>query len=800
MKFTHNWLSSFIELSVDLEKVIEILSNVGLEVEEFEDKGRVYSQFSIAEIIETTSHPDADKLKICKVNNGKEILQIVCGASNARAGIKVVLAPVGSIIPSNNMVIKASKIRGVESNGMLCSETELLAGNNSEGIIEILDSSLRPGMNFADSTGLNDKVIDINLTPNRGDCASICGIARDLSAAAVGVLKPKFIDFYKDTFDFESSINHINISIKNTNCHEIAFCKIENIDNKNSLNHDIGSVFKLLDIKSHSALVDISNLSMYEFGRPNHMYDADKIKGNIEIRLSQEGEFFKSLDDKEYKLPKDILVIADDEKILSIAGIIGGENSKVDENTKNVLVEVANFNPEQISKSVRKLNIRTESSFRFERRIDYGNTASFMQYVSGLVIKHCGGRISGSAIIKGSELGYKKQVEIDCKKINKLLGFEIKEQEVNIILNNLGFVKVKGNLFNIPTWRQGDIVGNADIAEEVIRIKGTDYLQGMGCFYYNAQDIKHRESDFPSIFKNTLVNRNVYEVISWSFINQEYANLFKENGAIKIANPISNEFAIMRNSLIPGLLKIAKSNMTRGAKNISFFESGKIYYKDKADETIEENCLTIIRTGESSQKNIFSDQRKFDFYDLKDDFYSILNEISISSDSIITKKGAKEYHHPGKSASFYLGKNLIGYIGELHPKIIKKFGIKQRIICAEIFYDNLPKKNLEKRKPLFLSELQSINRDFAFYIDDGIESQQIIKSIKSLKINILEEINIFDVYKSDQDTSNKKSIAFNVKLQPIQKTLVDEEIEDISNKIINVVKEKLGGELRDSSQ
>lgn len=800
MKFTHNWLSSFIELRVDLEKVIEILSSIGLEVEEFEDKGRIYSQFSIAEIIETTSHPDADKLKICKVNNGKEILQIVCGASNARAGIKVVLAPVGSIIPSNSMVIKASKIRGIESNGMLCSETELLVGNNSEGIIEILDSSLKPGMNFADSTGLNDKVIDINLTPNRGDCASIYGIARDLLAAEVGVLKPKFIDFYKDTFDFGNSINHLDISIKNTNCHEVAFCKIENIDNKNSLNHGAGTIFKLLDIKSHSALVDISNLSMYEFGRPNHMYDADKIKGNIEIRLSQDGEFFKSLDDKEYKLPKDILVIADDEKILSIAGIIGGENSKVDENTKNILIEVANFNPEQVSKSVRKLNIRTESSFRFERRIDYGNTASFMQYVSDLVIKHCGGKISGSTIIKDSELEYKKQIEIDYKKINKLLGFEVKEQDVNIILSNLGFVKIKDNLFNIPTWRQGDIVDNADIAEEIIRIKGTDHLEGMGYFYYNAQDLKHRELDFPAIFKDTLVNRNIYEVISWSFINQEFANLFKENGAIKVANPISNEFAIMRNSLMPGLLKIAKNNMTRGAKNISLFESGKIYYKDKTDETIEENCLAIIRTGESSQKNIFSDQRKFDFYDLKDDFYSILNEISISSDSIITKKGAKEFHHSGKSASFYIGKNLIGYIGELHPKIIKKFGIKQSVICTEIFYDNLPKKNLEKRKSLFLSELQSINRDFAFYIDDGIESQEIIKSIKSLKINILEEINIFDVYKSNQDTSNKKSIAFNIKLQPIQKTLVDEEIESISNKIINVVKEKLGGELRDSSQ
>lgn len=799
MKFTYNWLSSFIELGIDFKKVIEVLSHIGLEVEEFKDKGKVYSQFLIAEIIETKNHPHADKLKICKVNNGKETVQVICGASNARAGIKVVFAPVGSTIPSNNMVIKTSDIRGIKSNGMLCSETELLTGNHSEGIIEILDKNFKPGMNFADLAGLNDKIIDINITPNRGDCVSVCGIARDLSAAEVGVLKPKLIDFYKGGFDFENDIDGINVSIENQGCHEIAFCKIENINNISSLTDDIHSIFKLLDIKSHSMLVDISNFSMYEFGRPNHIYDADKIKGNIKVRSSQEGEFFKSLDDKEYQLPKDILVISDDEKILSIGGVIGGKNSKVDENTKNVLVEVANFNSRRISESVRKLNIRTESSYRFERRVDYGNTLSFMQHISSLIIKHCGGKISGSTIVKGSELEYKKQIKVDCKKINKILGFEVKEQEVNIILGNLGFVKITDNLFDIPTWRQGDIVDNADIAEEIVRIKGIDTSQGMRCFYYNARDLRHRESDFLAIFKNALVNRNLYEVISWSFTNQECANLFREDKAIKIANPISNEFIVMRNSLISGLLKISKSNMTRGTKNISLFELGKFYYKNKADETVEENCLAILRTGESSQKNIFSVQRKFDFYDLKDDFYSILNEINISEDSIVIKKGAKEYHHPGKSASFYLGKNLIGYVGELHPKIIKEFGIKQSITCAEIFYDNLPKKNLEKRKPLYLPQLQSINRDFAFYIDDNIESQEIIKSIKSLKINILEEINIFDVYKSDKDASNKKSIAFNIKLQPTHKTLVYEEIDLISNQIINFVKKKLGGEIRDDS-
>ena len=798
MKFTYKWLNSFIDLNVDLTKVIETLSSIGLEVEDYINKEEVYAQFLIVEVIETFKHPNASKLNVCKVSDGKETLQIVCGAPNVKSGMKAVLAPVGSIIPSNKMIIKKSNIRGVESNGMLCSEQELLLGDDFDGIIEILEKNAAIGAKFSDLYGLNDTIVDINLTPNRGDCASVYGIARDLYAANIGKLKPKYLNFSKSIFDFGNDIKGIKTSINSDYCHEIAFCKIENLNNKLKTRQDIGSFFKLLDFKSHNSLVDISNYTMYEFGRPNHIYDADKIKGNIQVRLSKEGEFFKSLENNEYNLPKDILVIADDEKILSIAGIIGGEDSKVDENTKNILIEVANFDQEQISKSARKLNIRTESSFRFERRIDYANTASFMKILVNLILDNCGGNIHSSVLIKGSELKYNNLLKIDYHKINKILGTALERKEIDSILLNLGFIKKDVDLFNIPSWRQGDIENNADISEEVIRIKGLENIKIENNYFYSSEDLKVKKCDFISIFRKVLINRNLFEVISWSFIANKYADLFTNNNNIKLSNPISNEFAVMRNSLIPNLLKTVKNNIVKGIKNLSFFEVGKIYYNNQDNYLIERNCLSIIRTGYAVDRNVFLKQRKFDFYDLKDDFFSLLNEISISPENITLKREESKIYHPGKSVALYIGKKLIGYVGDLHPKILKEFDIKENVYCLELFLDNLPNRNLEERKPLFLSQLQSVSRDFAFHIDDKIESSEIIKSIRSLKIDTLEDIQIFDIYKNPKDDLNRKSIAFNIKIQPKEKTLVDEEIENISDKIIDVLKEKLGAELKDS--
>ncbi len=801
MKFTYNWLNSHVTLNANLEKLATTLSNIGLEVEDIVDKEKIYSQFLIAEIIEAQKHPNADALKVCKVTTGKENLQIVCGAKNARAGIKVVLAPIGSIIPQNGMVIKASKIRDVESHGMLCSAAELSLGGDSDGIMELTADEHQLGMNFGEFAGLNDKLIDISITPNRGDCASLHGIARDIAASGLGEISVKSHNFYKSRFDFEESEMPFNVVILDKDaCQEIGFCYIKDINNTSSVGKEISASFNLLEIKSHTALVDISNFSMYEYGRPNHVYDADKIEGSIAVRMSRDGEKFTSLEGKEYTLDAGILVIADETKILSIAGVIGGNSSKVDENTKNIMVEVANFNPEQVAKSARILNIKTESSFRFERRIDYGNTPFFMQYITELIHKYCGGKKFGSILLKGEELGYIKQLQLNYAEIEKILGITIDPQKTQEDLRNLGFTIENGSdLLNIPTWRQGDIIDNADIAEEIIRLAG---IKGTGQatqydYAYSAKDLKSRALDSAELFRNVLTGRNVNEIISWSFINENHARIFTDKPLIKLANPISSEFAAMRCSILPGLLQIVKNNTSKGQRDLSLFEVGKIFHKDADKGIVESNCLAVVRVGNAIQKNIFSPERKFDFYDTKDDLYALLNEINISKENLLIKKEVRSYHHPGKSASFYIGKQLVACVGELHPKITNYFGIKERVNFLELFYDNLPQKNLDKRSSLFLSELQSVSRDFAFFIDDFISAEELIKAIKSLKIDVLSEVNIFDVYKDTKLDNNKKSIAFNIKLQPKTQTLIEAEIDNISNQIIRVIKEKLKGELRD---
>ena len=796
MKITYNWLQSFINLDKSAEEAIRILSKIGLEVESLEDKGKVLSQFLIADIVQVSKHPQSNNLNICTVNNGSKLLQVVCGASNVKARMKTVLAPIGAILPSSGVTIGSLNIMGIKTDGMLCSEKELSIGNYSDCIIDIKDKSLKAGDSFANSFALNDQIIDINITPNRGDCASVYGIARDLSATENGSLKLKYHNFHKHLFHFKN--DKLSLPIDKSGCWEIALCKIKDVNNKLLINQEIRSIFSLLNLRSHNTLVDISNFAMFEFGRPNHIYDADKIDGKIEVRLSKKGELFQDLDRVQHHLPQDILVIADNKKVLSIAGVIGGEHSKVDTNTKNILIEVANFDPKQISHSIRQLNINTESSFRFERRVDQKSTVSFMYFITSLILKNCGGTITDSSLIQDVEPHYIKQLYIDYKRIKQLLGFNVTQKYIDRILFKLGFTKHMNSLFNIPTWRQGDIQDNNDITEEVIRIKGLDAINiKQSNFLYNAKDLKQEINNHSNIFRKILVNRNLYEIISWSFINQEHANLFQvSNNSIVITNSISKEMAVMRASIIPGLLKIVKNNIAKGFKDLSFFEIGKVYsYHD--DKISEENCLTILRTGNAISRNPFSDQRKFDFYDVKDDCLSLLSEINISLNDLRLVRIKSNIYHPGKNIAFYIDQNLIGYIGVLHPQIIKKFNINQDIICAEIFYDKLPKQNLEKRKTLFLPRLQTVSRDFAFYFSYNIETEKITKVINSLQINILKEVNIFDIHTNSQHQLKYKSIAFSIKLQPIKKPLVFSEIEVISTNIIEAIKQKLGGKLRD---
>ena len=800
MKFTFKWLQSFIDLKCNIEKVVEVMSEIGLEVENYTDKRKLYSGFLIADIIETKPHPNANKLIICKVHTGKEILQIVCGGANVKTGMKVIVATIGSTIPSNGIKIKKSKIRGVDSMGMLCSEAELLLGKESGKIIEICDRNIEVGSELTNYYGLSDSNVDINITPNRGDCTSIYGIARDLAAKQLGVLTDKYYSFTSNSFKFGNGITGVNILIDSMSCYELALCKINNINNERKKIGEIHNIFSLLNIQSHSPLVDISNFTMYEFGRPNHIYDADKIKGDIKVRYSHRGEYFKSLDGIEYELPGGILVVVDEEKILSVAGVIGGDSTRVSEQTTSILIEVANFSKEEVLRSSRILNVKTDSSFRFERRIDGANTSSFMYRLVELIVQYCQGKLQGSTLIINGHANYISSLKIDYEYINKIIGVKINKKEVDHILYKLGFLKQKDNLI-IPSWRRGDIKNNLDIVEEIVRIKGIDSItQGQSIFSCSSDNLNIQVSDKISLIRNVLVNRKIYEVVAYSFIKKEYATSFllEDKAGVKISNPISSELSMMRTSMIPGLLKIINSNILKNIKDLSFFEIGKTYKRHDNTEIKEENLLTVVRTGYVTSKNIFSEQRQFDFYDSKDDFFSLLLEVNLSPEKLSYVKLKNDIYHPGKSLAYYINNKLVGIVGEIHPSFLKKFCISQQVYCTEVFLDNLPNNNLEKKSTFILPQLQSFVRDFAFYIDEKIESYELVKLIKSLSIDIIERVEIFDIYRDLQKKDVQKSVALTVEFQPKKKSLVEEEICEISARIVAAVEEKFSGSLRDS--
>ena len=797
MKFIYKTLTSLIDINVGLEELIASLSRIGLEVIDYQDWHIVYSQFVVVEIVDIISHFYTLGIKICKVNNGSNVLYILCRSNNIRIGMKVILSPVNVTKLFNNSIIKKYKIKNViKDNVTFCSYDELLINNHCKKVIVIADNNLKSGLKFSDVFSLDSKIININLTANRKDCMSVYGISRDLFTINIGNLKPKFFNFYNKLLDYEKFSSNLSFMINNSNCHEMVLLKMKDLDNSKLLNYRLLLTLKMLKIKACNTVVDISILAMHEFGRPSCFYDADKIKGKIKTRTSEKGELFTSLNDKNYTLPGGILLITDNNKILSIAGIITGKSSQVDLSTRNIVIEISNFNSLYIFQVTEKLNIRTELSCRFEKGLDHSNSYSFARHLSQLIMRYHGGRLSYFFFILNFKLHYNSQIIIDYLKINKILGFNIKNYDIKTILINLCFIKIRSNVYHVPAWRQYDITNNTNIAAEIIRIQGFDYLYKINKTYYNKQYFDKIQIDYFAYIKNILIYRNIYEIITWSFIKSSYAILFKKNVIIYLINPVIHEFAVMRNSLIPGVLKVIQDNILKGLNNFSFFELGKIFYKKDISSIIEEKCLSIARTGRILCQNIFFNTRLFDFYDLKGDVYSALEAVDIPKNSISINKCNEKYYHPSKSISLYAGRKLIAFIGELRFNVLKKFDIKQTVVSAEIFFNNLPKKTI-KNKIFSLSELQSVNKDFSFYINEAFEIKKITKLLKCLKIYITFVVNIIDIYKNNNFVLNKKSITFSTRLQPVGKTLINNEIQDFIKSVIWIIQKKINGEIRD---
>lgn len=777
MKFTLSGLREFLDSKSSLDEICAKLTSIGLEVESVEDKAKILAPFSVAKILEAKPHENSSKLKICTVetSDSKIPLQIICGAANARSGIKVAYAPIGSVIPANQMVIKKAKIAGVESNGMLCSARELALGNEDSGIIEI-DEKWPIGSKIAEVFSLNDALIEINVTPNRGDCLGVYGIARDLAASGIGELKNPEIKKFSNQFSS-------SISIKNnaeSACSYAAFRHIKNVKNCESPDW-LKEKLRAVGMNPISAIVDVTNYVMHVLNRPMHAYDASKIKAGIDIRFATKDEKFTSLKNEEYVLDEKILVISDEEKIVGVAGVIGSANSTCELNTSEILLESAFFNPSAISYAGRKLNILSDARHRFERGIDEASCEDGIDLATQLILEICGGEV-GEIKFVGKKSATKK-INFDASKIKKLTGLEVPQEKAQEILKKLGF---KGFLeVEIPSHRH-DIFSSDDLVEEVVRIFGYDKIQSQP-LAINSLSIT------PDKVRNILVAQGLTEIISWSFVDANLVEIFAEkNEKLILANPISEELNHMRPSLVIGLLQAYQKNSARNFSDLSLFEIGNVFVSDA-----QKPMISGLRAGKNKEQNHYHDQRDFDVFDVKKDFLLIAESFGLRAESLqINTSGAPKYYHPHRSAELKLGKNTVGFFGELHPAVAKKFDIKTRVNLFEIFADSLPSQSKSARKAYLQNDLPLVERDFAFLVDRDLAVGDLIKTISVVDKQLIKEVSIFDIFSGNNIAADKKSVALRVKIEPQEKTLTSEEIEAIAKKIIEAVNKNHNASLR----
>ncbi len=769
MKFTLSWLKEHLETSAKAEEIADKLTSLGLEVEDYTDLGKKYEPFLVAEIVEAEKHPNADKLRVCKVNNGTETMQIVCGAPNARAGIKVILAPVGALIPNGGFQIKKSKIRDVESNGMLCSAEELELGTDSAGIVE-LATDAPVGSKYAEYAKLNDTLFEIAVTPNRADCLGVRGIARDLATSGLGTLKELKLENRDSEFESPIKVNSESYYIG---------CCIKNVKN-GAAPEALAAKLKAIGQEPISALVDITNYSTIDLARPLHVFDADKLKGNLTVRYAKKGEKINALNNKTYELDGE-LVIADDSGVVALAGVIGGIETSVDENTKNVFLEVGYFDPLEVAKTGRKHQIDSDARHRFERFIDPDFMETGTHNAIALITKICGGEAS-KLVIAGKKPQASREIKFDFETIKLFAGVEVTKAEAEKILTNLGF-QVSGDKVTTPSWRT-DVEGPADLAEEILRVFGYDNA-ALQPLPYSGRKTLPGFAQNRNIARDVLSARGFAETVNYSFIEPKTANIF--GNTVQLINPISADLSEMRPSILPGLIKAAVNNANRGAASLALFETGPVF-----EVATEKSAIGGIRTGSDTPKNVYGKGRNVDVFDAKADALAILESLGVKDPQI--KIEAPSYMHPGRSGTFALGKNILGYFGELHPSILKRLDVDFPVAGFEIFLDNLPESR-KKYKKFEASDLQAVNRDFAFLLGNDVRADDLASNIKKAD-PLITEVHIFDVYSGDKIEAGKKSIALSVNIQPKDKTLTDSGIEAISKKIVDSVAAKFGAVLR----
>jgi len=801
MKFTIGWLKEHLDTKFKDREIIEKLTDVGLEVESFEKVSSDLDNFKVAKIINAEQHPNADKLKVCDVDIGEQdTVKVVCGAPNAKKDLLTVYAGPGSVIPKNNMKLAVSKIRGVTSYGMLCSESELNLSDESDGITELKSNkySDKVGKNFFKNN--TEKVIDLSITPNRPDCLGVRGVARDLAAAGVGKLKLASNINIKN-----NGAQKIKVSItkeKNQGCTIFGSCLIKDVANKESPKW-LKDKIESLGQKPISAIVDITNYVMLDLNRPLHAYDADKIDKEIIVRNSVKGETFEALDNKEYKLDNDMCVISDKSGVLGLGGIIGGTRSGTELNTKNILLESAYFLPRSIRKTSKLLNIDTDAKFRFERGIDPQSIELGLKKASKLITEICGGKVSKFDVQKIKK-DKKNKIKFKISLLERIAGFKVKDKEIIKILTDLGFEVSKKKLeleLKIPSWRP-DITQPIDIVEEIVRIKGYSNIRTLEPDKTRFKATLNKQQKLFHFLQRSVASKGYFETVTWSFTDSKLNSLFKENyKEIKIVNPISSDLDVLRNSIFSNLTSYLKKNLDRGFKDVSLFEIGPIFKDNKPGEQL--TVIGAIKSGKISRLNWNEENRSVDLFDAKKDVIQTLVEAGYDRQNLFVREKSPSYYHPGKSGSVYLDKDDIdpvAYFGEIHPNIIKKIDIKtEALVGFEIYLDYLKDKKIKLKdlKSQFkFSDYQKSDRDFAFVVDKHFKAQDLIDIISSIDESLIKSVKIFDVYEGENIPKDKKSIALNVTIQSSEKTLEESDLEKINKLIISTVETKSGAKIR----
>ena len=798
MKFTLSWLKEHLDTDADAQTIGAKLTSIGLEVESISDAGAALKDFIVGEVVTAEKHPNADKLRLCRVSTGTENLQIVCGAPNARAGIKVVLARPGTIIPATGDALKVGKIRDVESRGMMCSARELLLGEDHDGIIE-LGADAKVGAGVADALAAKgllstDPVIDVSITPNRGDAASVWGIARDLAAAGLGKLKTGKVEPVAGKFPSPKKIT-LNFSPENKDaCPIFAGRLIRGVKNGPAPKW-VQDRFKAVGMKSISALVDATNFVAQDRGRPLHVFDADKLSGNLSARMANEHEQVLALDEKTYVLDTDTIVIADDSFARGIAGIMGGMDTGSFEDTRNVFLESAWFDPARIARAGRKQGIISDARYRFERGVDPEFVLPGLELVTRLILEWCGGEAS-DVVIAGALPPPHKPIEFNPALVESLGNVRIAKSEIISILTSLGFTVAEQGLLQVtpPSWRR-DIDGPADLVEEVVRIHGLADVASVPLTRQAAvaKPVLSSAQRRARNVRRTLAARGFNECVSFSFIARDQAKLFGGGDeARQLSNPIASDLDALRPSLLPSLLAAASRNAARGLSDLRLFEIGPAFQSGMPGAQTLNAAGLIMGAGE---RDWTKSGHAADAFDAKGAMLAALEAAQGAPMAAPVTANAPGYFHPGRSGTIALGPKVIAHFGEVHPKILAAFDIKLPVAAFEIVLDALPEPKARNRAPFAPSPFQAIERDFAFVVDRVVAAGDLIRAVKNAERVLIDTVTLFDVYEGKGVPEGKKSVAIAVRLQPKDKTLTDAEIEAVAGKIVAAAV-KLGATLR----